>query len=50
LARAHLTVNPVKQGNTIRVTVTYNMPLIVRVFGSSGITLHAVSTKLIEIQ
>jgi Flp pilus assembly protein TadG len=48
--RAHLTVDPVKQGNTIRVTVTYAMPLIVRVFNSPGITLRAVSTKLIEIQ
>ena len=31
-------------------TVTYDMPLIVWVFGSARITLRAVSTKLIELQ
>jgi hypothetical protein len=51
--RANLTfVLPFKQSDnkTIRVEVTYNMPLIVPIFSSLHISLRAVSTKLIELQ
>jgi Flp pilus assembly protein TadG len=50
LDRANLTVDPIKQGNTIQVTVTYDMPLVIQIFSSPRITLRAVSTKVIELE
>jgi len=45
-------VTPMKQTDNqrIRVDVTYNMLLIVPIFGSPRVSLRAVSTKLLEVR
>jgi len=40
---------PVRQADIARVEVTYDMLLILPVFGSGDVTLRAVSVKLIEL-
>jgi hypothetical protein len=35
---------------TVRVVVTYDMPLVTRIMGSPSVHLQAVSTKRIEVQ